>query len=340
MSHGLQVGDTEVGKINWKRRFDHMQQHCGQHILSQSFIEVAGVETVSFHLGEEYCSIDLDGTRLSAETVAAAEESANDEVMRAELIRTVWVDAEGAQAFRLRKKSDRQSDIRIVAIGEFDHSGCGGTHPGCTSEVQIIKVTGWEQTRGHTRVEFICGNRAINNYQEHLTVLRAVANGLGVHWRETESAVTNLQSSLKAAEKSVAELKTNLASLKARSLLESATQIGPFLLVEHTVPAGNGPEAIRILGQQLVTQAVGPVIALLRTVGEKPYLVFIRNGRPGDTGPNLAELLRTLLEDLGGRGGGTPVMAQGGTPTPELATEIVSRAATFLRKASALQEGW
>lgn len=364
-----QTGDTVCGELDWKRRCDHTQQHCGQHILSQSFVQKTGCETVSFHLGAEYCSIDLDAAELTTAQVEAAEDLANAVVQAALPIRVVWVDAAGAAAFRLRKAIDRATGIRIVAIGDFDHSGCGGTHPSNSAAVGIIKVIGWEKTRGRVRVTFLCGDRATRDYRMRMAVTQDAALRLGMRWQDVGSGLSMLQAQMEAISDKLAqqierwaELQAELLVRNAQPLAGSAGQpasvaapVAPFAdttvstisaakparLVTYCAPAGDGADTLRALAQQIIARAGRtPLVALLYTQDTKPHIVGVRTGTPGKGGPNMTSVLQPLLQQVGGRGGGTPVMAQGGAPNVDAAAVVVEAAVELLRTLPVMQEGW
>lgn len=149
------------GKLNWPRRFDHMQQHAGQHILTAAFVELFNAQTVSFHLGSEQVTIDLAVDTISEQQLAAAEARANDIILENRPIQTIWVTEQELGNYNLRKEVAMTGDIRLVIIPNFDYNGCGGTHPTSTGQVSTIKILGTEKMKGNVRVSFVCGQRVL-----------------------------------------------------------------------------------------------------------------------------------------------------------------------------------
>ena len=155
------INSEVVGKIDWKRRFDHMQQHLGQHILSGALMKLWGVETVSFHLGEEVCTLDIAKEKLTGEEAKKAEECAYEIIFENRMVKCYFVEGEEElKRLNLRKMPDKKEEIRIIEVEGFDLSACGGTHCRATGEVGLIKITKWEKRGEKIRLEFICGTRA------------------------------------------------------------------------------------------------------------------------------------------------------------------------------------
>ncbi len=154
------------GRIDWDRRFDHMQQHSGQHILSQAFLKTAGAGTASFHLGRETSTIDIEVARPSAEEIAAAESLASGIVFEDRPISVLNVGRQRLGELGVRKESQREGEIRVIDIEGFDRSPCGGTHVRRTGEIGLIAILSWEHYKGMTRVEFVCGARSLRKLGE------------------------------------------------------------------------------------------------------------------------------------------------------------------------------
>ncbi|MFK4998913.1 alanyl-tRNA editing protein [Bacillus sp. N9] len=147
VSKRLDTTDEIEGVIDWERRFDHMQQHTGQHILTSAFVELFGLHTVSFHLGKEICTIDLDVEHVSSEQLVAAERLANEVILKNLPIETKWVTGDELEQYSLRKELAVTDDIRLVIIPNFDYNGCGGTHPSSTGQVSAIKILATEKQK-------------------------------------------------------------------------------------------------------------------------------------------------------------------------------------------------
>jgi alanyl-tRNA synthetase len=162
-------GDLVQARIDWNRRFDHMQQHSGQHVLSAVFLERFGFETLSFHMGAEVSTVDLGTKELTPEQIAAAEERINEIVQAAVPLSVSFENAASVQA--LRKESRRTGTLRVIEIQDVDRSACGGTHVRSTAEIGPVQIRGSEKVRGNVRLEFICGTRAIRRSRRDFQVL-------------------------------------------------------------------------------------------------------------------------------------------------------------------------
>ena len=150
-----------IGKIDWARRFDHMQQHTGQHILTAAFVELFGFSTVSFHLGAGLVSIDLATESVTDAQLVEAEARANEIILENRPVETKWITEDELSNYNLRKDITVEGDIRLVIIPDFDYNGCGGTHPTSTGQVSVIKIMAIEKMKGNIRLSFVCGNRVL-----------------------------------------------------------------------------------------------------------------------------------------------------------------------------------
>ena len=172
-------GEQAQGEVDWPRRFDHMQQHTGQHVLSQVFIRIAEAETVSFHLGADNVTIDLVASQLSPADLARAEDLANEIVQRHLEIRAWFPADDELNRLPLRREPRAQGPVRVVAIGNFDFTACGGTHVARTGEIGLIKILGAAKAGKDTRIEFLCGERARRDYHRK----NALAAQLAAQWQ-------------------------------------------------------------------------------------------------------------------------------------------------------------
>jgi alanyl-tRNA synthetase len=195
------------GSINWDRRFDHMQQHAGQHLLSAAFEELYNYKTVSFHLGKDFLTIDLDIQDLKEEESLRAEELANKIVLEGRAIETKWVTKEELSGYPLRKQVSVEDNIRLVIVPDFDYNGCGGTHPASTSQVGTIKILGWEKQGKKIRVQFICGNRVVMQFHNKNKVLTELSRLLSAPAEELAQTVVQLRETMKQLDKSLQEAK-------------------------------------------------------------------------------------------------------------------------------------
>lgn len=313
LDRGLPAVDHVVGAIDWDRRLDHMQQHTGQHVLSQALDQTCRAPTVSFHLGDESCTVDVARTPLSAEDVARAERLANAIVLDDRAVRVHVVAADDLERFALRKPTTREGDVRVVEVEGFDFSACGGTHCARTGGVGTVKVRRWERRGDVTRVEFLCGWRALEDYRWKHDVIKGLAEGFRVRDRDLASAVQRSLDDLRASRDALEDLRDRLLGYEASELLAGAgqlpTEAGGARLVVRGI-ADRTPDELKRLAQRIT--AGGAAVALLGLeAGGRAHLVFAQSpGLPFDMGA----ALKSACARLGGRGGGTRDLAQGGAP--------------------------
>ncbi|MCI0396910.1 MAG: alanyl-tRNA editing protein, partial [Chloroflexi bacterium] len=208
--------DEIAAEVAWARRFDHMQQHTGQHILSQAFIQAAGAETVSFHLGDESCTVDLHVNQLAAAQIEQAELLANQIIWENRPVRATMVSQEQAARLPLRKVPPLEGDkLRVVEIKNFDLTACGGTHVSHTGEIGMIKIVKLERRGAELRVEFKCGQRALHDYRLKNSIINRLAAELTTGYLELEPTVTRMRDELKELRRVLKQQQTQLLSLEA-----------------------------------------------------------------------------------------------------------------------------
>lgn len=307
----LPVGAAVEGRLDWARRFDHMQQHCGQHLLTAAFVAAAGLPTVAFHLGEASVTIDLDTPALTAEQVRAAEGLANSVVWEDRPIAARFVSDEALAGLRLRKAPTVAGPIRVVSVPDFDHSACGGTHPRSTGGVGLIAALRWSRQRGATRVEFACGGRALAELRRLGAAAGGAAAALSVGIDELPAAAERAVATARAAGKALAEAQTAIDALEAAGRYAAGEQAGPARIVWAALPEGEAGR-LRALGQAIAAQPGG--VALLGAGGARAQLIV---ACAPDSGRDAAALLRLALPLIEGRGGGSASLAQGGGPRTE-----------------------
>jgi alanyl-tRNA synthetase len=304
----IQKGSRIHGLIDVDRRRDHMQQHSGQHVLSAAFVRLFDMPTVSFHMGVESCSIDLDTKTLSIPQVEAAEALANDVVTENRAVTIRFVAQEEARGLGLRKIPPLERDqLRLIDIRDFDLTACGGTHVSATGAIGCILLRKTEKTRHGWRVEFVCGKRAVATARQDYTVLAESGGLLSSHLWDIPQQVRKLQEESRASRKSREQLLEELADLYAcRLLAETPESHGRKIIVRTFSDRDLG--FMKLLAQRLTRQSSG-VVAFLGSACDQPALVFAQSsGQPFDMGT----LMKDALTRLGGRGGGGKDMAQGG----------------------------
>ena len=310
-------GDSEIwfdsvkGEIDWTRRFDHMQQHTGQHILSQSFIQVAEAETASFHLSDNRITIDLDVDNLPAEQLLRAEFLANQIIWQNRPIHIREVTFEQAQKLPIRKIPTKQKGkLRLIEIDKFDLTACGGTHVSATGAVGAIKIIKTERHRGKLRVEFCCGQRALLDYRHKNEIVTELANQLTTGTAELISNIQKLQEDHKAAGRRIKRQQEALLAFRAESLLKSGTKKKKTTIITQVFDDEDMDTGQLRTLCNLVLEQSSQTVVLLGIAGNKTNLLFSRSeDAPGE----MNELLKITIQVLGSAsGGGTAVTAQGG----------------------------
>ncbi|HNT74654.1 MAG TPA: DHHA1 domain-containing protein [Anaerolineae bacterium] len=306
--------ETVVGQIDWARRFDHMQQHTGQHLLSAVCAEEWDAATVGFHLGATASTVDLDmGARspLTWEDVARMEAHVNRIIFenRPVTIHNVSPDALGA--IPLRKPPAVTGIIRVIWVADCDASACGGTHVQHTGEVGLLKVTSLERYKGGARVTFLCGGRALADYARALGVLRTVGGALSVGQDDIPAAVARLQEDSKLTHRALQEAHSALYQYEAARLWEETPEIADHRCIA-AYWADRDFAAARAIASEL--RARPRTILLLAVAEEKGVRLLCARSDDLPT-VDAAALLRALTDRLGGRGGGSATLAQGGVPS-------------------------
>jgi alanyl-tRNA synthetase len=304
----LQEGARVRGFIDVERRRDHMQQHSGQHVLSAAFIRLFNFPTVSFHMGSEACSIDLDTKNLSSTQVEQAEALANDVVTQDRPTAIRFVTQAEAQGLGLRKIPRMERDkLRLIDIQDFDLTACGGTHVATTGQIGNILLRKIEKVRLRWRVEFVCGKRAVETARHDYNTLVESAGLLSGHIWDVAGQVRKMQDEARVARKSGEQLLEELAGFYAENLVAETPEDGGRRMITR-VFSDRDLTFIKLLAQKL-TRRNPNVVALLGATAGQPALVFAQS--PGQQF-DMSALLEEALARLGGRGGGSKDMAQGG----------------------------
>jgi len=305
------VGSAVHGTVDAARRRDHLQQHTGQHLLSQAVVVAAKLETRSFHLGAETSTIDVDpGTNESV--VARAVQIANDVVFSDRELRVHEVAPDELARFAVRRQTFHGARIRLVEVVGFDVSTCGGTHAHRAGEVGLIAVKGVEKSKAHHRVEFVCGGRALREYERDRRVLDDAARRLSTAADQVALQVGKLADQGVQLRKRVKQLWEVASDVQARELLAGAVARGGRRVVVAKLADLSFEEA-QVLARRLTAGAdAPPVVALLGLVeGEGAKLLFARSGAAAAEEPAMGVLVKQVTERFGGRGGGAPTSAQG-----------------------------
>ncbi len=297
-------------RIDWPRRFDHMQQHSGQHLLSAVWIERFGIETVSFHLGGEVATIDLDAAALANADIREVERRANEAVCEN---RPVTISFEECQAVQdLRRASEREGELRVVRIAGLDAIACGGTHVRATGEIGPILLRRREKVRNTMRLEFLCGSRAVRRARRDFEALSQIADSLSASLDGAPELIAAQMEAARAAEKLQRKLEADLAGYRGRDLYDRAEpDAHGRRRIMYRVPSAK-PEDLRNLAQSVTARPGAIFVAAARASASVLLAVS------PDLNVDAAKALRSALEHVGGRGGGTARIAQGSVPNPDL----------------------
>jgi alanyl-tRNA synthetase len=305
---GEVVKDEVICQIDWARRFDHMQHHTGQHILTQAFVQVANASTVSFHLSRDSVTIDLDVATIELDTLLQVEQLANQVVWENRPVTARLIDPDSAAGVRIRKIPEKlhTQGLRVIDVQDFDLTACGGTHVAHTAEIGMIKVVRLERRGDKTRVEFRCGGRALRDYQDKNSIINQLTAQLTCSAPEIPDAVKRLQDDARQLQRGLKDANSQLMDYEVESLLSRAADRNGVRVVKAAFE-GRDAGDLRILANKLIQ--LPDVVALLGTSGEKAQLAFARSENVSHA---MNALLAKALETLGGRGGGQAGFAQGG----------------------------
>ena len=321
----LNVGDAVHGSIDWPRRFDHMQQHAGDHMIASALHRLMGGVTIGLHISSDVSTIDVampEGkTRISEEDIRRIEADVNTRIQRDVPIKCWFPAEEELAVLPLRKAPTVNEHVRIVAIGEDEMVACGGTHPATAGQLGLVKILSVTPARGKMRVAFLAGARAMADYARCSAAAHGAAELLSTGVEHLVASVAALQEKLKAAEFELLRMKKEQAiAQSARFLAEAETLPDGTKLIARFVDGD--ANLLRDMASKLIEHP--GVIALLGAMnGEQAIYVF---GRAADVAANMGNLLRDAARPLGGKGGGRPDFAQGGGPK-----EILPAACDILR---------
>ncbi|MBE3126792.1 MAG: hypothetical protein IMZ56_00720 [Candidatus Atribacteria bacterium] len=298
-----------VGKIDWERRFDHMQQHLGQHILSGALMELWSVETVSFHLGEEVCTLDIAKEKLSEEEAKKAEECANEIIFDNRPVKCYFVEGEEElKRLNLRKVPEKTGKIRIIEVEDFDLSACGGTHCMATGEVGMIKITKWEKRGEKIRLEFICGRRAWKDYFWKNEAIKNISNKLTIKDSELGEAIDRMLEDRKEIGKELKEFKEKLQEYEAKRLIDESSLRDSRIKIINKVFEEDNFQEVKELVQKIINLDESVIVLFGVKSGGAKILFACSRALKYD----MNRLIREAGKFIEGRGGGAPNFAQAG----------------------------
>ena len=303
------AGAEVEGRIDWARRFDHMQQHTGQHLLSALLVELFGAQTVSFHLGVESSTIDIARASLDAAELRRVEERSNEVVFEDRPVTISYQDS--TEDLALRKPTEREGRIRIISIADLDRSACGGTHVRRTGEIGPILIRKLDKIRGNVRIEFLCGMRAVRRARADYEAVSAIARSFSAPLDETPALVSGQFAKLQETERALRKLSVEFAQVRGRQLYaNTGPEADGIRYVRRRVPGLT--DELRAEAQTFVE---GEKALFIATVDDPPSVLVAASK---DSGVNAGQKVKEAVTKVGGRGGGSATMAQGSVPSRHL----------------------
>jgi alanyl-tRNA synthetase len=313
----LVAGTPVHAAIDWDRRLDHMQQHSGQHLLSAIFSRELSAHTVSFHLGDETSTIDLNTASIAHASLERIERLANQIIAQERPLAIRTVSPEEAKALlaagELRKLPEREGEIRLIEIDGVDLNACGGTHVRSTGQIGGLAIRSTEKVRQGLRVEFVCGLRAVAAARRDFSALTSAAGALSVASSQLPQSIERLLAESKHAAKERQRLREEVARYEAADLIANATVHDSVRIIRQCF-AGHDADYIKLLASKIATGSC--VVALLASTLQEPVSVVI--ARSKELKFSCGELMKGELAELGLRGGGSPTLAQGQIPSASL----------------------
>jgi alanyl-tRNA synthetase len=322
------LDETNVkGRIDWPRRFDHMQQHTGQHIMSQAFMKICEAETMAFHLGEKSSTIDVNKANLMFETMVAVENLTNHIIFENREVRAHFVGLNEIDRFPVRKPPTVNEDIRVIEVGDFDYSPCGGTHCRQTGEVGIFKVRRFENYKSGSRIHFLCGQRALKDYQHAGKILKKLSETLSSNVSDLPLNVEKLKEDAKLLHLENNNFKKKLLEFEAQTLTAECEKRGKIRLLTK-VFQDRHPKELQLLVSKILASSPNTIILFGGKEAGKATLLFACSDKLTH---NMGELMQTACTVIEGRGGGRPHLAQGGGSQVERLEEALhcAQAALF-----------
>ena len=325
----LRPGVPVHGEVDAERRRDHMQQHTGQHVLSAAFERLYGYATVSFHMGEESCTIDLATDKVSPKELEAAERLANEVIAEDRTVEIRYATPDDARSMGVRKiPAAVREKLRLIDIRDFDLNACGGTHVASTGRIGAVLLRKTEKVKQGVRVEFVCGLRAVATARRDFQTLTEAASLFSSHIWELPQQARKMVDDIKGGQKAQHKLLEEVAELTAADLLRIAKEhsVGSDQKLVVEFFADRNLDFIKLLAQKLIR--IGSVTVLVGCGGAQPSLVFAQT--PG-LANDMGALMKETLQKLGTRGGGNRDMAQGGAPDAASAENALREASSAIR---------
>lgn len=320
MSAAVPVGAIH-GEIDWARRIDHMQQHTGQHLLSAAFIELFNFHTISFHLGREISTIDLDAPSIVPRHLEEAERRTNEIILDDRVVSVRFGTAEELAEAGIRKKVDREGVLRAIEVEGFDRQPCGGTHLARTGQAGLLLIRKVERRKDCWRVEFVCGLRALAAAHGDFATLTQAGSLLSCSLSDVPAGIAKVIEERKSLHGATKRLEERLAELEGQALLAASVPQGPSnVRVVSAALDDASPGYLVLLAARLAKES--NVVALVASRSNGHVAFAQSKGLPG----NMGTLLRDVLKEFGGKGGGPKDFAQGSVAVASKVDALLARA--------------
>lgn len=293
--------------IDWANRFDGMQQHLGQHVLSGCFFDLFNANTFGFHLGKEICTVDIEG-QLDEEKIRLAEQKANDVIFNNHKVMFTFPTKSELKKLKLRRAlPNTKEEIRVVEIEDLDLNACCGVHPSSTLELQMIKIRRWEKHKQGVRIEFVAGKRAIENSFEKDRFAKDICTYLKCGEQDAVNTIKKLSDNVKELADSNKKLLVDIGDYKIKEMLDSANKFGDVTVIKSIYDNGDVKQANKILTKLVENENTIALFAV--RAGERVNLMFACSKNLKVV--NMSDLLKDAISLIDGKGGGSPTSAQG-----------------------------
>jgi len=299
-----------TGLIDWFRRFDHMQQHTGQHIISAAFVEIFDANTVGFHIGKEVSTIDLDISNLKLDGIHHVENRANSIIWENHSIIIDYITENEVARIPFRKPPQVKGRIRIIWIEGFDASACGGTHVRATGEVGIIKIIGTERYKGGIRVTFRCGSRALHDYQKIQGIVQNISEKFSIHYEELPNSINKLMEESARDRRELNRVRKNIHHIEAGQLINNCEEINDTKMI-IAYWKDRSWDDVRGVANSLRTFPK-TILLLASSQDNKIRIICALSNDLNEL--NAGSILQEVLIKLGGKGGGSSAIAEGSIP--------------------------
>lgn len=314
--------------IDWNTRFDHMQQHTGQHLLSAAIYRLYNANTIGMHIGRDYVYIDVAIPELTNEDVEKIERFANERIYSNFAVKTYEVENKDIPSIPLRKPPTVDKNIRIVEIENVDITPCAGTHVRNIGEVGIVKIRKWEKYKGNTRIEFICGYRALKDYTLKNYYINGISTLLSSKDIDTYNAVNKLYEDYKSLEKELLDTKAELLKFQVKEFMDDSFTIKGVRVV-HRILSNFDVKMAKYAVSQLLSYS--KTVCILCIV-ENQYKCHVLMGRSEDLNINMKEIFDQVISIINGKGGGTPDLVQGGGANTAKISSLIEKSLELLKK--------